>query len=316
MKKILGIVVLGLFWFNTLPAKIIKLNQEISLDVPETHNLMKFDNDQSSEKLLYGVGELFSSLDELELDLFLTGPSNLLDIIKAIVDGIEAENLEIFQTLIKEAEKKDFYDLGDQRAIKWLGKELKKIAKKEKIDFYTYIFYAKKKIDEIDDIELREFFDLHKNMDKSDLSKATKEYKKYLTQWAGDGKTFLLNEEVSLVLKKFKLSKINNQVFLRSDFTMSYLHAMNIPMNLLISFKNDHILLIVSECWVNCSKQTSKFEKMIKPLFSNNVQIQKTTSSTSNNDDLAEKLKILNELYKSGVLTKEEFTKAKKKLLN
>ena len=131
------------------------------------------------------------------------------------------------------------------------------------------IFYAKKKIDEIDDIELREFFDLHKNMDKSDLSNATKEYKKYLTQWAGDGKTFLLNEEVSLVLKKFKLSKINNQVFLRSDFTMSYLHAMNIPMNLLISFKNDHILLIVSECWVNCSKQTSKFEKMIKPLFSN-----------------------------------------------
>jgi hypothetical protein len=88
-----------------LPAKIIKLNQEISLDVPETHNLMKFDNDQSSEKLLYGVGELFSSLDELELDLFLTGPSNLLDIIKAIVDGTEAENLEIFQTLIKKGEK-------------------------------------------------------------------------------------------------------------------------------------------------------------------------------------------------------------------
>mgnify|MGYP006156526073 CR=1 FL=1 len=81
MKKLLGIIVLGLFWFNTLPAKIIKLNQEISIDVPETHNLMKFDNDQSSEKLLYGVGELFSSLDELELDLFLTAPSNLLDII-------------------------------------------------------------------------------------------------------------------------------------------------------------------------------------------------------------------------------------------
>ena len=97
---------------------------------------------------------------------------------------------------------------------------------------------------------------------------------------------------------------------------MSYLHAMNIPMNLLISAKNDHVILIVSECWVNCSKQTSKFEKMIKPIFSNNVQIQKTTSSTSNNDDLTEKLKTLNELYKSGVLTKDEFTKAKKKLLN
>ena len=315
MKKILLIIMLSLFLSNISFSKIIILNQEISLDVPETHNLIKFDDGESSEKLLYGVGELFNCLDELELDLFLTGPSNLLDIIKTVVDG-KAEDLEIFKTLIKEAEKKDFYDIGDQRAIKWLGKELKKIAKKEKIDFYTYIFYANKKIDGIDDIELREFFDLHKNMDKSDLSKATREYKKYLTQWAGDSKTFLLNEEVSLVLKKFKLSKINNQVFLRSDFTMSYLHAMNIPMNLLISVKNDHMLLIVSECWVNCSKQTSKFEKMIKPLFSNNVQIQKTTSSTSNNDDLTEKLRTLSELYKSGVLTKEEFTKAKKKLLN
>ena len=97
---------------------------------------------------------------------------------------------------------------------------------------------------------------------------------------------------------------------------MSDLHAMNIPMNLLISVKNDHMLLIVSECWVNCSKQTSKFEKMIKPLFSNNVKIQKKTSNTSNNYDLTEKLRTLSELYKSGVLTKEEFTKAKKKLLN
>ena len=55
---------------------------------------------------------------------------------------------------------------------------------------------------------------------------------------------------------------------------------------------------------------------MIKPLFSNNVKIQKKTSNTSNNYDLTEKLRTLSELYKSGVLTKEEFTKAKKKLLN
>ena len=33
-------------------------------------------------------------------------------------------------------------------------------------------------------------------------------------------------------------------------------------------------------------------------------------------DDIVNKLKDLNELYKSGALTKEEFTKAKKKLLN
>ena len=40
MKKFLAIVVLGLLWCNVGVAKIIKLNQEIYLDVPETHNFI------------------------------------------------------------------------------------------------------------------------------------------------------------------------------------------------------------------------------------------------------------------------------------
>ena len=55
---------------------------------------------------------------------------------------------------------------------------------------------------------------------------------------------------------------------------------------------------------------------MIKPVFSTNTQVQETISSTSGNSNLVEQLKILNDLYKSGVLTKEEFEKAKKKILN
>ena len=319
MKKAILIVVLGLLWCNVGVAKIIKLNQEIYLDVPETHNFISFKEDSSTESLLYGVGGLFEKLDELGLNIFLTGSTKIIDIFQSVVDGTEVEDLEIFQPLLKEAEKREYYDLGDQRAIKWLGKELKKIAKKEKIDFYTYVFFANKKIDEIDDLEIREFFNLHKNMNKPDLAKATKEYKKYLTQLAGDNKTLLLNDNVSLILKKFKISKNNNQVFLRSDFTMSYLHAMNVPMNLIISIKNDHIFLIISECWVNCSKQSSKFEKMIKPLFTvSSINTSSSSPGESNLKDstLAEEIKKLNELYKSGVLTKEEFVKAKKKLLN
>lgn len=319
MKKILCIIIISFFLSNISFSKIIKLNQEISLDVPETHNFMSFEEDSSTESLLYGVGELFENLGELGLNFFLAGPTNLINIFQSIADGAEVEDLEIFQPLLKEAEKKEYYDVGDQRVIKWLGKELKKIAKKEKIDFYTYVLFANKKIDEIDDLEIREFFNLHKNMNKSDLAKATKEYKKYLTQFAGDNKTFLLNAEVSLILKKFKISKNNNQVFLRSDFTMSYLHAMNIPMNLILSIKNDHIYLIISECWVNCSKQSSKFEKMIKPLFtSSNINTSSSSSGEISLDasTVTEEIKKLNELYKSGVLTKEEFAKAKKKLLN
>ena len=45
-------------------------------------------------------------------------------------------------------------------------------------------------------------------------------------------------------------------------------------------------------------------------------KIIKIESDISDNGDLTDQLKALNELYKSGALTKEEFTKAKKKLLN
>ena len=39
-------------------------------------------------------------------------------------------------------------------------------------------------------------------------------------------------------------------------------------------------------------------------------------NEVSDNANLTEQLNSLNELYKSGALTKEEFTKAKEKLLN
>jgi hypothetical protein len=57
---------------------------------------------------------------------------------------------------------------------------------------------------------------------------------------------------------------------------------------------------------------------MISPTFSEN-KITKIKSSSINNNEssnIVEQLQKLNELYKSGVLTKEEFEKAKKKLLD
>lgn len=69
---------------------------------------------------------------------------------------------------------------------------------------------------------------------------------------------------------------------------------------------------MLSICYVECSKFNSKFDKMIKPIFSTNTQVQKTTSNISGSNDLVEWLKALNELYKFGVLTKEEFEKVKK----
>ena len=43
---------------------------------------------------------------------------------------------------------------------------------------------------------------------------------------------------------------------------------------------------------------------------------QSKKTEQSSDEDIVQKLKDLNEMYKSGALTKEEFEKAKKKLLN
>ena len=46
------------------------------------------------------------------------------------------------------------------------------------------------------------------------------------------------------------------------------------------------------------------------------IENKKETTQTDDNNDVVKQLKDLNELYRSGALNKEEFEKAKKKLLN
>ena len=46
------------------------------------------------------------------------------------------------------------------------------------------------------------------------------------------------------------------------------------------------------------------------------IQQQLIHQVKTNENDVVEKIKELNDLYKSGALTKEEFTKLKKELLN
>ena len=87
-------------------------------------------------------------------------------------------------------------------------------------------------------------------------------------------------------------------------------------LNVYLGEHNNRTYGFISACFVDCSKFNSKFDKMIKSTFSTKEQIQKTKNSLPKDGDLTEQLKTLSELYKSGALTKEEFTKAKKKLLN
>ena len=108
-------------------------------------------------------------------------------------------------------------------------------------------------------------------------------------------------------------------LFLKGPSKITYvMGAMKIDakLNAFVVTNSSKTYLLLSACYVDCSKFNSKFDKMIKPIFSTNTQAQEIIENISDSVDLTEQLKVLNELYKSGALTKEEFAKAKKKLLN
>jgi hypothetical protein len=68
-----------------------------------------------------------------------------------------------------------------------------------------------------------------------------------------------------------------------------------------------------SQCFRKCD--LTDFLEIIGPtnLYKGFIAKVQTTEKTS---DLASQLEQLNDLYKSGTLTKDEFDKAKKKILN
>ena len=76
------------------------------------------------------------------------------------------------------------------------------------------------------------------------------------------------------------------------------------------TFKNNTLYFIYRICFSDCSNYKS-FRSMIKPISNLEKRVNK-----SNDSNFIDQLEKLSELYKSGILTKEEFEKAKKKILN
>ena len=317
MKKILCIIIISFFLSNISFSKIIKLNQEISLDVPKSHGYIKIDK-TSTSTALYGLVEVLDGLSDLDLEVYIAGPRKLLDVFELVFDGTDIQDLDVLQPLMRKAENKNFSSYQNQ--MKWLGKEIKKLMKKEKADFYTYVVFSNEKIKNIEDEDFKNIIIEHENMNNNELKTATKKYRKDMTSIVGDNKTIPLNDEMTLIIKKFNISKNqSNIIYIEASFIGSWLGVIDFSINIYISKKNDQLFLVASECWVNCSKQNSRFEKMIKPLFTtSSINISSSSSGEVSLDTstLADEIKKLNELYKSGVLTKDEFEQAKKKLLN
>jgi hypothetical protein len=317
MKKLLGIMVLGLLWCNILPAKILNIENKIQIEVPSSHKFIKYENEEARQPM----EEFLEDYEGLEMDLYLIAPSKYVDLEKAILDGEDPMDNEYVQSIMKKLEKKNFQD--EVKAGKWMISEAKKIMKKEKIDFITHVIILNKSLDEMleegnesDDmiIELQ-------SMNNSELIKKTKEIKKTISSLPiASTKSLAINENLTIDYNKLRIAKNEyGKLFLKGPSKLTFVMGpmkIDAMLNGYMVSDNDKTYILLSSCIVDCSKFNSKFDKMIKPIFSTNTPMQKKTIKTSDTGEIIEQLKALNELFKSGVLTKEEFTKAKKKLLN
>ena len=294
MKKIIEILFLFLFWNNFSFAKTINIEDKILLNVPENFNYFKLETDEVADY----YEEFFSSLGEYAAFYYI-GTDDSIRFANAIVNDQD----KLLEPIIKKIEKKNFST--EKSMMNFISKEFKKLIKKYKYQGVIWVLVSDENLEDTD-YDLFETVQSLKNMSQADMNKAALEYKKEIK----DGLSLDGIEGMNLKISKFKIerNKINSPAF---DLKIAA-NMFNINWDLEIYgyLKNNKPIIVGSECIGKC-KGVSDIKNMI--VYSNT---EATNTSSGNSSNIVENLNKLNDLYKSGVLTKDEFEKAKKKLLN
>ena len=316
MKFFLSFLIIGILITNNTSAKILNIENKVFLDVPSSHNFIKYDEDLVAD----AFDDFLDSNKDIKIDAFLVGPLKYIELERSILNGENPMNNKYVLSIVKKMEKKNFKD--EIKAANWMISEAKKIMRKEKIDFITYVIVINKNLkdllvlgNEVDDVILELY-----SMNNSELLNKTKELKQMMSLLDGaNSKTYFVGP-ASIEYNKLKIQKNNHgELILKGPSKVTYAVTDTLTLdaktNILLGSHNDKMYLLISACYVDCSKFNSKFNKMIKPIFS---RVEKKTNDIkiSPDNNLVDQLKSLSDLYKSGVLTEEEFKKAKKKILN
>jgi hypothetical protein len=294
VKKLLEIVVLGLLVCNITFAKTINIDDKILLNVPENFNYIKIETDEVADY----YAEFFSSLGE-DATFYYVGTDDSIEFANAMVNDQE----KVLESIMKKMEKKNFST--EKSMINFVSKEIKKLMKKRKYQGVIWVLISEENLEDTD-YDLFETVESLKNMNQADMNKEALEYKKELKQELSvDGV-----EGLNLKVSKFKIekNKINSPAF---DLKIAAnMFNINWDMEVYGYLKNNKPIIVGSECIGKC-KGVTGIKNMI--VYSD---ITSTSTSSESSSNIVDNLDKLNDLYKSGALTKDEFEKAKKKILN
>ena len=164
--------------------------------------------------------------------------------------------------------------------------------------------------------------DITKALEITKPSEIRKDIKDFIKSMAKEDPTMK-----SLKKWKFEVKKNHNgKLYLYSDDPIDdpYTKKKADYSEVFLSTNNEKIFLGYSICSETCKKTdllevitpTNLFVKSLEKTDWITKKEPKKKEKTDSNNSLSQQIKDLKELYKSGALTKEEFEKAKKKLLN
>ena len=312
MKKILFIIFFSLLFTNISFAKTLDVGLH-KLELPSKFYLIKYSDLDFAEDLCKEFPICFGIVDK-----------TVKEIVKEISEGKNIENIKVLKPILSSYQKMINSTNGSlsnlDRAIKGLIKKFKSTLKKNNSGIvYNYL---RSNIDLSDDEYLREYdvnIDDIREMSLTELKRYSNKIKIEIT---GGRNSYMISDSgIFIDFKKFQILK-NTQntpyfIFNGKITFLPYSKGSKILIAnyaIYLSEVNNKFFMFDGLCVVDCSNFFSNFDQIVKNSFNQKSSINRKSISVDKN--IVEQLEQLNSLFKSGVLTEEEFEKAKKKILN
>jgi hypothetical protein len=301
-------------------SKILNITNDFRLDVSNNVDFLKIEN-------IDGLNSDLDFLEEYGLNLYVVGNRGIIDFFEKYFNGNNLEEEDWIIELISKVEKKAQKTKSRSSLISYTKKEIKKIMIKYNLTTWTLVLALDKpfqntelELELTDFLEELEIYNKLYNLNSSELKK----FQSIINKELKKNSIFRPDEYLTYRFKPLKISKDKlDDIFISGKANISATVWEKLKFSYsgkyYLTIKNDKIFAIYQECIFKCSNSEKKFGQMIEPIINinENKKIKKTNKKiNSNHSNIVDQLNSLNELYKSGVLTKEEFEKAKKKILN
>lgn len=277
-----------------------------TIDVPKKYYLVNWNQFDFADDMFKEFSSCHGIVDK-----------EIYKILEKLNSGVNVDELQILKPLISKYEKLMLSDKNFERNTKSLIKMFKSTLNKnnsgtifnfcntdQSAGAYDLLYKYDVNIDEI------------RNMTKSELKKMTKKIKNKITS----GKNyFMVMDGMFINFDKFFIDKNSKNIpYLIFNGDITYIIGSS-KINLgnivyYVSELDNKLIALDGYCFVKCSNFFSTFDRIVEKSFNQNSLSNSATNP--GNSNLIKQIKELNELYKSGVLTKDEFEKAKKKIIN